>query len=242
MPRSAAQLAPSGLAAALAAAAVLALPSAPLAEAGPERARAGRAAPARAGEVVRIERPRLFGRHGIRGCLSLSADQQHFTCFGGAQPIEGAVYDVVDHQGHVGVARVVSAEPSAQDQCRAGVTHDVRFVYEGGPPRSFVVQGYGPPVAVSGLDLAGTAARSMPGGVQHRSPSGREEHVWLALDRSGDGAVDFMATVAEGCPEATTSLPPAPPGQTANAMCLDYWVKADAEWTRVTRDPYYSCY
>src|SRR5688500_6216630 len=91
------------------------------------------ARPARRGKVVRVERPRLTARESLRACLFSDSNEEKFTCFGTVPPDIGDVFTIVDDNGYRGRARVTKVDVGEYDNCKLGVSHDVRFEYDDRP-------------------------------------------------------------------------------------------------------------
>jgi hypothetical protein len=219
--------------------------SAALALAGPNKGvpPASRAAEAaRPGAVVRVERPRVTGTGRMRGCLGLSMDVHEFTCFGAAAPEIGEQLLVLDDSGVIGRAEVSTVSASPHDQCGARVAHDIHVTYEHPPRARSTTSGPSTLAAVGGLEEDGASPHLLTDPSAVRSPSGRAEQVWLAIDRDGDGAADAIATAREGCEEATGALPPPRMGQRYHGMCLDYYSQAGGDWQHVASDTSVICF
>jgi hypothetical protein len=95
-------------------------------------------------------------------------------------------------------------------------------------------------VAVRGVEVE-EGGRVLPPRLRD-SPSGRpNEHVWSTIDRDGDAEADMLGTAFD-CEGEVPDPPPAPPGrQKVAPVCIDYWTRDSAEWTRVGRDLFFNC-
>jgi hypothetical protein len=201
------------------------------------------AKPARKGKVVRIERRRLSARDALRACLYTSGQGEKFTCFGVVEPGVGDTYAVLDGNGYRGRARATKVEIGEYDNCKIGVSHEVSFEYEekaGGSSSPTQPQYWGTGLALRGVEVESAKAKVITDHSNIRSPSGKDETVWMAIDLNGDNQADMISTWYDGCDNA--SMRPTPPAnRTLKPLCLDYWLREDGEWERKTTDPDYLC-
>lgn len=199
------------------------------------------AKPARRGKVVRVERPRVTSRESLRACLFSNANEDKFTCFGVVPPDIGDLFIVVDDNGYRGRARVTKVDIGEYDNCKLGVSHDVRFEYDDRSTAPATGARYwGSGLALRGVDVDTATAKVITDHSRLRSPSGKDQQVWMAIDLTGDGFPDMLSTWYDGC-DNPTIRPTAPPNRTLKPLCLDYWLKEDGQWQLKTTDPYYLC-
>lgn len=190
----------------------------------------------RHGRVVRIERPRRVEPDPVRLCMLTSPDEGKMMCYGQTPPLVGSALQMVSDSGVRGSGVVRDVGPSAFDPCRLGSAHDVTVEASGGlvspAPTSYVV-------ALQGVAL-GDDARLLPN-PQIASPGRRDlEQVWIALDRDGDSAADWLTVVAD-CSGEVRSLPLSANGQRVTPYCIDYWLDDGSGWNRAGRDIFYQC-
>ena len=195
--------------------------------------------PRRAGEVVRVERPRRRPTEGVRVCPITNPEARRMTCCGGAPPEPGARFTLVDVAGLRGSARASRVHPSAQDTCKVGSASEVELA-PGQPgalePRPST--GFPFTLAVQGVALSDEARVVFDPQLR---PSGRDlEEVWVALDRDGDLEPD-LAVTAFACAASVRELPIAPAGTQAAPYCVDYWARGAGGWARIARHLFYNC-
>jgi hypothetical protein len=192
----------------------------------------------RRGQVVRVERPRARPADPVRLCIITNPGEGKMVCYGRSPPEVGAQFTVLDDAGLRG--RVTAGEArraDSYDGCQLGSAHEVDMVLG---ELDLGLAPYFYQMAIQGVALE-RGARLLRD-LQVGSPSGRDsEQVWAWLDRDGDGEVDLLGTAFD-CSSEERSLPPAPPGQTVVPLCLDYWMRDRAEWTRVGRDVFLQCH
>jgi hypothetical protein len=195
--------------------------------------------PRRAGEVVRVERPRRRPPEGVRVCPITNPEARRMTCFGGTAPEPGARFTLVDEAGLRGSARARRVHPSSQDTCKVGSASEVELV--GGQPGALEPRpttGFPFTLAVQGVALSEEARVVFDPQLR---PSGRDlEEVWVALDRDGDLEPDFAVT-AFACAATVRELPIAPVGLQAAPYCVDYWARGAGGWARIARHMFYNC-
>jgi hypothetical protein len=201
------------------------------------------ARPPRRGKVVRVERPRLAARESLRACMfNTSPAGEKLICFGMVPPEIGDTFNVMDDTGYRGRVRVTKVDMGEYDTCQIGVSQDVKFEYEdraGAPPTS-QPSPWSNGLALRGVDLDASMAKVVADHSTLKSPSGKDETIWMAIDLSGDGFPDMISTWYDGCDNP--SLRPTPPAaKSVKPLCLDYWLKEDGAWQRKTTDSYYLC-
>ncbi len=200
------------------------------------------AKPARRGKVVRVERRRLSSRDALRACLYTSGQGEKFTCFGVVEPEVGDLYWVLDENGFRGRARATRVEIGEYDNCKIGVSHEVTFEYEerAGGTSATQPQYWGTGLALRGVDVDPGKAKVITDHSNVRSPSGKDETVWMAIDLNGDAQADMISTWYDGC-DNSGARPTPPANRTLKPLCLDYWLRENGEWQRKTTDAYYLC-
>lgn len=198
------------------------------------------ARPRRAGEVVRLERPSIRAAMSIRICPVILPNRSQFTCFGGAAPKSGSEFTLLDLRGYRGKARVLRSRSVKPDPCHLDEIHDVTFKHIDAPGTVGAIVGRrgGPMVAVRAPGIDPARSRVMRRG-SVRSPGGKGQAVWLAIDRDGDREPDLVVT-AYNCSRAHPPPPMRVPGKHVRSYCIDYWVRG-SRWRRAGRDLYLVC-
>jgi hypothetical protein len=201
-----------------------------------------RAKPDRQGKVIRIERPRMGSSASLRACLYTQITTQKFTCFGVVAPEVGDTFTVADESGYKGQARATKVTIGEYDTCKLGVSYDIEFEYDDKSAATATATGstWGNGLAVRGVDVDTSQVKVLTDHSRIRSPSGKDEQVWMAMDLTGDGFPDMISTWYDGCDRAG-NRPSPPANRTLKPLCLDYWLKESGEWKRKTTDSYYLC-
>lgn len=202
---------------------------------------AAAARPRRAGEIVRLERPRITARVPIQICPVILPGKPMFTCFGGRAPKAGARFTLLDRHGYRGSVRVVRSAPVKPDPCHLESIHDVTFerIDSAGPIAAVTGGRRGDPmvaVRAPGLERMRSRVVIHP---QISSPGGKGQSVWMAIDRDGDRAADLVVT-AYDCSRAHPPPTLRLPGKRVRRYCIDYWVRG-TRWHRAGRDFYLAC-
>jgi hypothetical protein len=195
------------------------------------------AAPRRTGRVVRVERPRLSAPDPVHVCPVGNPAEGKMICYGQNPPEVGAKFTLIDDHGIRGQVVVREVARSTFDACQLGTAHDVTIEVDEGSLQGTVAYNV---VAVRGVEVE-EGGRVLPPRLRD-SPSGRpNEHVWSTIDRDGDAEADMLGTAFD-CEGEVPDPPPAPPGrQKVAPVCIDYWTRDSAEWTRVGRDLFFNC-
>ena len=197
------------------------------------------AAPRRAGQVVRVERPRLNAPDPVHLCIVANPGESRMTCYGKSPPAPGSRFALIDEGGVRGRVVVRESARSSADVCQLGFAHDVVIEAEDGALASRAASSSYYILAVRGVEVGerGRILRDLP----LLPPSGRSnESVWTVVDRDGDGEADLLGTAFE-CSSELPDPPVARPGQRVDTMCIDYWSRDAADWTQVGRDILINC-
>jgi hypothetical protein len=194
-------------------------------------AAAAAASPEHGGRVVRVERGH-GGLHRTPRICQIQAAEGRGTCWG-KPPVIGEIASVVDQTGGVLGELRVTAVNAGLDRCGKQQNWDYAFVRESGQLEKAQL-GYS--FSVFDVEVAPGRTRALTDPSRVASPSGKTgEQVWSALDRDGDGSVDFLVT-AYPCDKMGDLATGAAAG-----LCLDYWNLDHADWRKLRHDFVETC-
>jgi hypothetical protein len=188
---------------------------------------AAAAAPARHGQVVRVERHRVNDQTEVHLCFQQAGRQDYLTCIGRRPPRPGTRISLVllssSMTSTVDVARVIRSEPAPEDTCGSGQMHAVYYDSALNLAGSAQLA-----IGLTGVDMAAGTKIDMRNEIGPPEV-GPGERV-IALD--ADGNDHDLALSMHPCGTSTS---------TRQERCLRYWQGGGDRWKVIGEDLMVEC-